>query len=556
MLIVDGKEFRNLEEQVKKNKEDIANHYAIDRALANFGIMVVGQVRTPADLPNPVDYSGSFGDAYAVGASSPYTYYIYTRPDTNAGQYTNYWLNVGGISIVGPRGLPGDPGPQGPAGEPGTHWSSGSSAPGIGSYVLGDMYIQVPAGTIYEYTSNGWVNRGSIRGPQGSQGAQGPQGPQGPQGLPGPQGAQGPAGESFKIVGTLSSASMLPDPSTADRGTAYLVGSVGAYSMYVLTGSSSSSTWVNAGSISGVEGPQGPQGQQGRGIVNVETTNSEIIGSNTVSKVRVTFSDGTTGNLNIYAKNANSWFAAPADPSNEIGLAGDFALNTTSGAVFNKAAVQGWVQIGSLKGPQGNQGIKGETGKGIDRVAVGISEIVGSKTNTTLVVWFTDGTYQNVDVYAENGTRWYSATGVPASSLGYINDLYLNSSNGDIYKKSTSTNWTKIMNIQGSGGGGGTSKTFTPYNAPLYCKKITNGNIPFDDYTDYGTANSMRLSEGAGWYTIQGLPGPGCIMKVESGWNGSNQRTLYYTDETGAQYYLATGAPDENGIPIYCWKYA
>lgn len=42
MLSINGKELRNLEEQVLKNKEDIAAHYNIDRVLANFGIRIVG----------------------------------------------------------------------------------------------------------------------------------------------------------------------------------------------------------------------------------------------------------------------------------------------------------------------------------------------------------------------------------------------------------------------------------------------------------------------------------------------------------------------------------
>ena len=38
------------------------------------------------------------------------------------------------------------------------------------------------------------------------------------------------------------------------------------------------------------------------------------------------------------------------------------------------------------------------------------------------------------------GTTWYSATGVPAPTLGNLNDFYLNTTNGDIYKK-TAGGW-------------------------------------------------------------------------------------------------------------------
>ena len=111
MITIDGKIFRNLQEQVLDNKERIEQHYAIDRALANLGIEVIGQVTSASELPDPTTYQGKYGDTYAVGdkeqvdaGTSTYDYYVYTRPDVNAGQPTNYWLNVGKISVVGPIG--------------------------------------------------------------------------------------------------------------------------------------------------------------------------------------------------------------------------------------------------------------------------------------------------------------------------------------------------------------------------------------------------------------------------------------------------------------------
>ena len=41
MIVKDGIEYRNLVEQVRKNQEDIARHYEIDRVLADWGIKVI-----------------------------------------------------------------------------------------------------------------------------------------------------------------------------------------------------------------------------------------------------------------------------------------------------------------------------------------------------------------------------------------------------------------------------------------------------------------------------------------------------------------------------------
>lgn len=103
-------DFRNLEEQVQENKIKIAEHFAMDRALANFGIKIVGTIESTSELPGVTEfpsapnYTGEYGDGYAVGTPGNYIYYIFTREDPNAGQFTPYWLDVGPISVVGPAG--------------------------------------------------------------------------------------------------------------------------------------------------------------------------------------------------------------------------------------------------------------------------------------------------------------------------------------------------------------------------------------------------------------------------------------------------------------------
>ena len=98
MIKIGDNYYRNLEEQVRKNKEDIASHYASDRVLAQFGIRVIGTIGTVDELPE--DYTGDFGDAFAVGTAPPYTFYIWTRADIDAGHPDPYWFNIGELAIV------------------------------------------------------------------------------------------------------------------------------------------------------------------------------------------------------------------------------------------------------------------------------------------------------------------------------------------------------------------------------------------------------------------------------------------------------------------------
>lgn len=250
MFEVDGKQFRNLEEQVKY----LSSLHEINRGIAQWGIQVVGQVSYPSQLPDP--YDGNYGDAIAVGTSAPYNFYIWTRPTIEGDPA--YWFNFGKISIVGPQG------PQGPAGKDGkdgigNRWYTGNTNPVAtgGSYLIGDLYLNATTGNIYKYTSlNKWESIGSIKGPQGEQGPQGIQGPQGPQGEQGPKGDTGDVGGFINIWGILTNANQLPLPSTLNNPTvAYLVEHTGGtdqandhYDLYVQVGESSDTAlWENMG---------------------------------------------------------------------------------------------------------------------------------------------------------------------------------------------------------------------------------------------------------------------------------------------------------------------
>lgn len=227
MLTIGNEEFRNLEEQVEKNKNDILYMLEEEGTLNQFGIKVVEQVTTPDELPVPSSYTGDFGDAYAVGSISPYTLYIYTR--ANGTHPNNYWFNIGQFPLQGPKGADGATGARGPQGPEGK---------------------QGPQGP---------------QGKQGPQGIQGPTGPRGPQGIQGDPGPKGDPGQSFQIVGILDSASALPTPTEETRNQAYLVPDAtepGTYDLYVITGTTSL-VWENAGHIESVQGPAGPAGAQG-----------------------------------------------------------------------------------------------------------------------------------------------------------------------------------------------------------------------------------------------------------------------------------------------------
>lgn len=211
MLAFGNKEFRNLQEQVLENMKNIQDIMDGTTVLAEFGIKVIGQVDSAEDLPDPEDYDGEYGDAYVVGESEPYDYYIFTR--AFEGDQTPQWFDLGVFPAPGPQGPAGPEGPQGPQGIQG---------------------IQ------------------GIQGPQGETGLQGPQGPTGATGAQGPQGLKGDTGTSYVIKGQVDDESDLPlasEQAAIDRQSAFLVGESEPYDLYVLIDGEVPGTyaWIDTG---------------------------------------------------------------------------------------------------------------------------------------------------------------------------------------------------------------------------------------------------------------------------------------------------------------------
>lgn len=253
MITINNKQYRNLEEQVQANKNDIARIIEGEELLARLGIKVVGQIATAEELPNPATYTGTYGDAYLVGTESPYDYYIYTRPFE--GEEDPQWFNLGPFPVAGPVGPTGPTGPKGNDGVRGSQWFFGNTTPStVAGYNIGDVYYNPITGNIWHlHDVDGiirWVNEGNIKGPQGIQGIQGPKGDTGEQGPVGPEGPIGPSGSTVEIKYVYTSISELPsnlDESYVHTGA--LVGTVSNYELWIVVGDEGNYHWVNTGRL-------------------------------------------------------------------------------------------------------------------------------------------------------------------------------------------------------------------------------------------------------------------------------------------------------------------
>ena len=256
MLKIDGKEFRNLEEQVLKNKNDIENSLQLKNLLTDFGIRIIGQVESAYQIPSVSDYkennpNWNYGDAYTVGTESPYDLYILTRANNNNPQ--DFWFDIGEFPLRGPVGPQGPQGPQGEKGE------------------KGDPGIQ------------------GERGLQGTPGLRGEIGPQGPQGPVGPQGPQGLPGQVYKVIDVLDNTGQLPQPTESIRDNAYIINGF----IYIIMGSGVLE-WVNVGTIDPTNFTAGQV------ITLMQSTDRIIVSLNSDnSKIEYRLSNGTITTLNF-----------------------------------------------------------------------------------------------------------------------------------------------------------------------------------------------------------------------------------------------------------------
>lgn len=307
MLVHDGIEYRNLEEQVRKNQQDILAIITSDKILAEFGIRVIGQVDQPSQLPNPEIYTGDYGDAYAVGTEQPYQFYIWTRADSE--HPSPYWFDVGGLALIGPQGPQGPQGEQGAQGVRGSTWRSGATTPTFSGSRdnAGDQYLQTGSGAVFMCNGSVWQAMGNIKGATGATGATGPQGPQGPQGEQGPQGPQGDVGGFINIVGILANSGQLPSPSTlGDLTKAYLIGTAAPYILYIQVGeTSATAVWTSVGALNAATYVS--VGGVYQNVWDADTKLNKYTGTVSEFKVYGVNGSGQQEMMDVYSYAANGW---------------------------------------------------------------------------------------------------------------------------------------------------------------------------------------------------------------------------------------------------------
>lgn len=153
----------------------------------------------------------------------------------------------------------------------------------------------------------------------------------------------------------------------------------------------------------GSTGPAGPQGPAGQ--------------------------DGGTGGA------GTTWRAATGSPSNGLGVNGDWYINLSNGATYQKINNGYQFQL-NLTGPAGAQGPQGAPGSQGLPGPQGIQGPAGATgaTGATGPAGATGPTGPTGPA-GTPGSVWRAASGVPANTLGAVGDFYLNTANSSFYEK-------------------------------------------------------------------------------------------------------------------------
>ena len=596
MLIYNGLEFRNLEEQVGKNTQDIQDFKDGNQTIAEFGITVLGVVETASQIPAQ---GQNYGDAYLVGYSAPYDMRVWTRDVANN---TAKWVDLGQFPLAGPKG---DKGPIG------SIITDGKGVPVSIPSSVNDYYIDTDTGYWYTVrkTSSGalvWEASFSLkgekgdrgeRGLQGLKGEKGDKGDTGPIGPTGAKGDKGDTGSSFTIVAKVASTDNLPNPSTVKSYQAYLVGNdTDGWDTYVVVGG----VWTNLGKVQGVEGPMGPAGVGinnlsdldltfGNVTVTYDTSNGLTINStarftypgtnhDATAKLNVPIISGSGISMN---KNGNQVLIKADMPVVEItpNTATSGTLTALQFAILSaKEAVillnGEYYYLNDKEHDSGyliysNAGLEGGTTPKIKNIKIdksnyawtlietNVSDITALPGTEIRITDLNTGYYQLTStaekkIYYRGTTNTANFLSVPAEQNPVIycikNNKYwkwcfLDCTDSQFAfgarwgtTSDTGGNHYKFLFPRNTGGVGQVLTSNGENSAPSFLNNIA-GIPTMDEYDGFANTGELILPNGGqgGWFYLFMLPGPGILYQVET--NIGTQDQVFYIDTANDTIY-------------------
>lgn len=254
---------------------------------------------------------------------------------------------------------------------------------------------------------------------------------------------------------------------------------------------------VVSGSFSGIDWSAGPY------FIKTEAdpdggTNYTIIGVSQLLSVPYALyakrseTPGPKGDQGIPGPAGSQWHTGSGPASLSLGEINDMYLNTFNGEYYKKTDASTWTYQGTLTappGPAGEDGTTWITGDGLPNAADGKVGDLFLDTASGKYYRKTDNTtWDLVNVLkgvkgdkGDPGSLWYTGSGKPGTSLGKEDDLYMDTTTADFYKKIDANTWEKQGNLQEKAGLKGTKNYVVKFTSPN-----TGGNSQIFDSVNVG----------------------------------------------------------------------
>lgn len=143
----------------------------------------------------------------------------------------------------------------------------------------------------------------------------------------------------------------------------------------------------------------------------------------------------------------SQWFSGVGPPSEELGVVGDYYIDQTTGAIYQKTSQYGWTTNFGIGGPMGPPGSMWYSGSGLPTEDIGIvgdyylDLDTGQVYQKTIAGWVLSGSIMGpTGPPGDPGTttNWLTGIGPPAPELGVVGDKYMDTETGQIYTKTIS----------------------------------------------------------------------------------------------------------------------
>lgn len=238
-----------------------------------------------------------------------------------------------------------------------------------------------------------------------------------------------------------------------------------------------------------IPGPVGPQGIQGvQGIQGIQGTAGATV-------------------LN-----------GASDPHIGQGSTGDYYLNTSTADLFQKGAVN-WAFLCNLSGPPGASGAIQYNGSGVPAVGLGNNGDYYIRTTTGDLYYKSAGAWTIIfNLTGPTGAAGTSSVirqgaGAPGAGLGNDSDLYIRTSNGDLYYKALGA-WSVISNVIGPAGAAGAAgadgvnvtfahkQTSSSYG-PCAVRALSNATMVVAEGTAIGGISGLSITPKAASHYIR-----------------------------------------------------